>query len=337
VGTSKARRRKNKARATTPPPSSARSSGQIEGILANKDEKSPITNRPQPMPHPKLAIMIPKDEVELAKEHQQHAKSAVKSSQPLNKQNVAAAVAAPPASVKKPTPSSTNANQGAQKQQQQQEQPFTTVVGKGHKSVPPPSQQQQQQPKSVNTTSSTSSVVPTPSVQQQAPVQQHEQLAQRQAPVQQREQLAQRQAPGQQREQLAQRQAPGQQREQLAQRQPPRQQKEAPVQLNGFKTPSVAVKQPTVVTPTVASASPTKLADIVKTLPTSQTVVTELMSALDAFPLSTDELDIIMHKIANKQTVLKQDWNKLQFGHKVDPQAHIGQALDESTRAYEQG
>jgi hypothetical protein len=35
------------------------------------------------------------------------------------------------------------------------------------------------------------------------------------------------------------------------------------------------------------------------------------MSALDAFPLSTDELDIIMHKIANKQSVLKQDWNKV--------------------------
>jgi hypothetical protein len=35
------------------------------------------------------------------------------------------------------------------------------------------------------------------------------------------------------------------------------------------------------------------------------------MSALDAFPLSTDELDIIMHKIANKQSVIKQDWSKV--------------------------
>ena len=40
-------------------------------------------------------------------------------------------------------------------------------------------------------------------------------------------------------------------------------------------------------------------------------MVTELMSALDAFPLSTDELDIIMHKIANKQSVVKQDWSKV--------------------------
>lgn len=46
-------------------------------------------------------------------------------------------------------------------------------------------------------------------------------------------------------------------------------------------------------------------------LPTSQTVVTELMLALDAVSLSTDELDIIMHKIANKQSVLKKDWTKV--------------------------
>lgn len=46
-------------------------------------------------------------------------------------------------------------------------------------------------------------------------------------------------------------------------------------------------------------------------LPSSQAVVTELMLALDAFPLSTDELDIIMHKIANKQSVLRQDWTKV--------------------------
>jgi hypothetical protein len=35
------------------------------------------------------------------------------------------------------------------------------------------------------------------------------------------------------------------------------------------------------------------------------------MSALDAFPLSTDELDIIMQKIANKQSVVRQDWSKV--------------------------
>jgi hypothetical protein len=37
------------------------------------------------------------------------------------------------------------------------------------------------------------------------------------------------------------------------------------------------------------------------------------MAALDAFPLSTDELDIIMHKIANKQSVVKQDWTKVRL------------------------
>jgi hypothetical protein len=37
------------------------------------------------------------------------------------------------------------------------------------------------------------------------------------------------------------------------------------------------------------------------------------MSALDAFPLSPDELDIIMHKIANKQSVVKQDWSKVRI------------------------
>lgn len=46
-------------------------------------------------------------------------------------------------------------------------------------------------------------------------------------------------------------------------------------------------------------------------LPSSQVVVTELMLALDAVPLSPEELDIIMHKIANKQSVVKQDWTKV--------------------------
>ena len=35
------------------------------------------------------------------------------------------------------------------------------------------------------------------------------------------------------------------------------------------------------------------------------------MSALDSYSLSTDELDIIMHKIANKQSVIRQDWSKV--------------------------
>jgi hypothetical protein len=53
------------------------------------------------------------------------------------------------------------------------------------------------------------------------------------------------------------------------------------------------------------------LLSFVAVLPSSQLVVTELMSALDAYPLSADELDIIMQKIANKQFVVKQDWNKV--------------------------
>jgi hypothetical protein len=232
------------------------------------------------MPHPKLAIITPKDEVELAKQHQQQTKAQGKSIQASNKQTTSA----PSAPVKKSISLSTTVDQGGQKQQQQQkllsqeqqEQPFTTVGGNRHKIGAPPSQQQQQQQqnKSVNVTSSsstTTATVPAPATQQQAPVQvQHEQLVQRQSS---------------------------------------RQQKEVPTQLNGFNTNSLPVKQPAVVA--AAAASPTKLADLVKALPTSQAVVTELMAALDAFPLSTDELDIIMHKVANKQSVIKQDWSKV--------------------------
>ncbi|CAF0896295.1 unnamed protein product [Rotaria sordida] len=115
------------------------------------------------------------------------------------------------------------------------------------------------------------------------------------------------------------------QHDQLAQRQQVSQ-KEISTQLNGVSTNSLPLKQ---------QQMPTKIADLIKVLPSSQVVVTELMSALDAFPLSTDELDIIMHKIANKQSVLRQDWNKLQHGQKVDPQAHIGQVMDKSAKAYE--
>ncbi len=202
---SKARKRRNKARPSTPPSSS----GHIEGILANKNEKSPVTTRAQPIPHPILATTIPKDEVELAKQHQQQAKVQVKASQQPNKQTVPG----PPASVKKPISPSANVNQGGPKQQQQQqeqqqEQPFTTVVGKGHKTGTPPVQQQQT--KSVNTTVSTTTV-PAPAAQQQA------------TPVQV-------------------------QHEQLAPRQPPRQQRETPTQVNGFNTNSLPVKQPAVAT-----------------------------------------------------------------------------------------
>jgi hypothetical protein len=169
--------------------------------------------------------MIPKDEVELAKEHQQQAKVQVKSSQATNKQTVPV----PPAPVKKTTPPSSNANQGVQKQQQP-EQPFTTVGGNRHKAGTPPSQQQQPQPqqppqpqnKSVIATTIPTTTVPAPATQQPVPV-----------PAQ---------------------------HEQLAQRQPPRQQKETPSQHNGFNTNTLPVKQ----SPVASAAAPTKLADLVK-------------------------------------------------------------------------
>ncbi|CAF3462757.1 unnamed protein product [Rotaria socialis] len=116
------------------------------------------------------------------------------------------------------------------------------------------------------------------------------------------------------------------QHEQLIHRQPPPQ-KETPGPVIVVSTNTMPVKQ--------QQKIPAKVADLIKVLPSSQVVVTELMSALDAFPLSTDELDIIMHKIANKQSVLRQDWSKLTQGKKVDPQAHIGQVMDESAKAYE--
>ncbi|CAF3327086.1 unnamed protein product [Rotaria socialis] len=289
-------RKRNKKKASSPT--------HIEGILINKGEKSPVTSQAAHIAHPLLATTIPKDEVELAK---QHGKGHMKSPQQSNKQVVQATP--PAASAKKPTASSssTNVNQDVQKQQQQQEQPFTTVVNNRHKTVTPPlqqqqQQQQQQQNKFVNTssattttvapitTTTTTTTVSAPAVQQAAPVPaQHEQLPQRSTPRQQ----------------------------------------EAPARVNGLNTNLSTVKQP-------VAAPLTKLADIVKTLPTSQTVVTELMLALDAVTLSTDELDIIMHKIANKQAVIKKDWTKLQHGQKVDPQAHIGQILDESARAVEE-
>ena len=266
----------------------------------NKNEKSPVTSQAQPISHPKLAVMIPKDEVELARQHHAQAPTQAKSTQGSNKQTV------PPPSAPVPVRKPNNVNQGGVKQQQrsvQEEQPFTTVGGNRHKAGTPPSQQQNKPANATATATSAVVTAPAPlsqSQQQQAPppaVQvQHEQLPPRQAPS--------------------------------------RQQKETPAQVNGFNANSQSVKQP--MSANNPPAPPTRLADLVKALPSSQAVVTELMSALDASSLSTDELDIIMHKIANKQSVIKQDWSKLQHGQKVDPQAHIGQVLDESARAYEE-
>lgn len=265
------KRNKNKVPPTIP----------IEGILINKDEKSPVTTEAEPIPHPLLETIIPKDEVELAKE--QHSKTKMKSSQTSNKKPIHT-TSAP---VKNLAASAINIHQEIP------EQPFTTVASHKHKSGTPPSQQPTKSidtPSSLNT-SGTSLSSSSSSIQQKAPVQiQHEQLAQRQ-------------------------------------------QKEASTQLNGLDTNPLSIKQSTIAT---VSNQPMKLADLIKTLPTSKTIVTELMSAFDAISLSTDELDIIMHKIANKQSVLNKDWTKLQHGQKVDPEAHIGQILDASARAYEE-
>jgi len=311
---SKARRRRNKQTAAS------HSSEHLEGILANKDEKSPVTNHPERIHHPKLAHIKPKDEVELAKQHNQ-TKSQVKSTPKPSTPTLSSSAPIP---VKKTVSSLTNANQKQQLKQEQrtqdQQEPFTTV-GSRHKPVQSTlsssssssssqQQQQQQQNKQTNSNASAtaapvnkqvnSNVTSTPAVQQQQTTGQvsNEQLPQRQS---------------------------------QSYRQQKEQQQQQPTQVNGLKQTATAAAA--AAAPPPPQPQPIKLAQLVKSLPTSEAVVTELMSALDAFPLSTNELDIIMHKIANKQSVLKQDWTKLQHGQKVDPQAHIGQVLDESARA----
>ena len=176
---SKARKRnRNKARPTTPPLPAVRSSAPIEGILANKDEKSPVVPRAPIIPHPKLAAGIPKDEVELAKQHQQQAQAPVKA-----------------ASARKPTTPSAAVLQDAQRQRQQ-EQPFTTVGGNRHKTATPLLQQQPPPPppqdKAVAVAPSTATVVSPPvATQSLTPVQvSHAQLPPRQASRQQKEPVA---------------------------------------------------------------------------------------------------------------------------------------------------
>ena len=280
VTTTVRKRQKNKANQIIPPSasSSTPTASHPEGILANRDEKSPTTARAPVLPHPKLAISIPKDEVELAKQHQQSGQQ--KSASGANKQ--AAPAAAPPA--KKVVTPAAAVNREVQ---QQQEQPFTTVVNNRNKAGTPPLQQQQQQqqnkPANVPTAASP---VPTTPVQQPAPVQaQQEPLPQR----------------------------------------------DRPAQVNGFNANTSTVKQQ----PPAAATPPMKIADIIKSksslligsliervflaLPTSQAVVSELMLALDAYPLSTDELNIVMHKIANKQSVIKQDWSKVRMSTGIGP------------------
>ncbi|CAF0746345.1 unnamed protein product [Didymodactylos carnosus] len=109
------------------------------------------------------------------------------------------------------------------------------------------------------------------------------------------------------------------------------------VQTNGFSQQSLSpINPPQISSNKVTPPNhPIKMVDLLRALPTSQSVVTELMLALDTIPLSDKELDVIMYKIANKQVVLKSDWNNLQRGQKlVDPQVHIGQIMDDVTKSY---
>lgn len=279
------KRQKKRNRQTHSPSHPA---GPVEGILINRDEKSPVTDHPQPIPHPKLATMIPKDEVELAKLHHQTKsnQSSTKSAQPAKK-----------SAATNDTP-----------RLQHQEQPFT-VVNNRHKSGVPSAQQQQQQQQA----------------QQQPQPQRTKLVVAAAAPVP--PPLAS--TPG------VPTPAPVVQQEPLAQRQTTRQQKEVPpTPVNGFNNNNAVNKQSA--SSNATAAPPMKITDMFKALPTSQAVVCELMLALDAYPLSADELNIVMHKIANKQAVINKDWTKLQHGQKVDPQAHMGQMIDESAKACEE-
>lgn len=199
------------------------------GILVNKDEKSPITDHPQPMPHPKLAQMIPKDEVELAKLHHQ-----TKSHQGSAKQAPAA----------KKTAAASNDSP----QLQQKEQPFTTVVNNRHKSGTPPvqqPQQQQQQPQQQRAKPATPAAAATPSLP--APPAPAAAAAASAPPL-----TSSVQPPtGNQ-----------VQHEPLAQRQPVKLQKEAPpTQVNGFNTKTTMNKPPA---PPAATAPPMKISDMFK-------------------------------------------------------------------------
>jgi len=279
------KRQKKRNRQTHSP---SRVTGRVEGILINRDERSPVTDHPQPIPHPKLATMIPKDEVELAKLH--HGSHQTKSNQSATKQTP---------STKKPAATDDTPRL------QHQEQPFTTVVNNRHKSGAPSVQQQQNRTKPI-----VAAAVPVPPAPAPAPA--PAPLVPVPPPVVQPDVLPQRQAFRSQTE-------------------------VPPTKVNGFNSNVVNNRQSASSNAgTAARPPPMKIIDMFKALPTSQAVVTELMLALDAYPLSADELNIVMHKIANKQSVVNKDWTKLQQGQKVDPQAHMGQMIDESTKACEE-
>ena len=136
-----------------------------------------MTDYPESIPHPKLAVMIPKDEVELAKQHHQQTQNQAKLSQSANKQAATGASA----SAKKTT--AVTPINGNQNGKAREEQAFTTVSNNRHKGSAPSSQQsQQQQNNNSNKIVASASVSAAPSIQQQqsANVVSQEALPQRQ-------------------------------------------------------------------------------------------------------------------------------------------------------------
>ncbi|CAF0845589.1 unnamed protein product [Didymodactylos carnosus] len=97
--------------------------------------------------------------------------------------------------------------------------------------------------------------------------------------------------------------------------------------------PSVKMESSSSSSPTTVVTSKIKMIDLVKALPSTQALVAELMLIFDSMPLSYDELELIMYKIANKQCLIKHDWNRLfEKGQKVDPREHINSIMSDTLR-----
>ncbi|CAF0785347.1 unnamed protein product [Didymodactylos carnosus] len=96
--------------------------------------------------------------------------------------------------------------------------------------------------------------------------------------------------------------------------------------------PALKVEIPSSSPSVVATLQP-KIIDLVKSLPSTQALITELMLIFDSASLSYDELELIMYKIANKQCLLKHDWNRLfEKGQKVDPREHINSIISDTLK-----
>jgi hypothetical protein len=227
--------------------SNNRASANHEGILLNKNEKSPITAHPQPIAHPKLATIKPKDEVELAKQHQQQ----VKTAQQTLKSNV------PAASAKKPTVAS------MPNTVKQQEQPFTTVVHNRNKGTAPAMQQQN----SNKNGNSAPMAAPSPTQQQQVL---HKTVSTASVPI-----APPTAVPVQQQQPPA----PAVQHEPLVQRQSQRQVREAPTQVNGFnKSANLPAAPPTRV--------PMKISELIKGKPLLKMMfLLQMKISLQHFPI----------------------------------------------------